>query len=160
MKRLTIALLLIGLFGVTSGYGQTAQRGQVSVNPCPGGGGTAILETISVPSLESLVQLSELIMVGTVVNLSPASRMNPDHLNLIETTSLISVTEVLSGTLAPGTNTISMSQQGGRVEPCTLLVPEDPLIKSGEEYVLFLVADKRTVPPNTTGSPRYAPVGV
>jgi len=162
MKRLTILMLLAGIFiGATSAYGQPpASRGKASFDPCPGGGGTSILETITVPSLDRLVRISELILKGTVVNVLPATRMDPDHWILIETTSLISVNEVLFGKLAPGTKTISMSQEGGRVEPCTLLVADDPLVKFGEEYVLFLVADRRTIPPNTTGSPRYTPVGV
>src|SRR5262249_47054838 len=73
--------------------------------------------------------------------------------------SLISVNDLLMGTLAPGTRTISISQAGGRVEPCTLVVPKDPLVSLREDYVLFLFQDKRTNPPNTTGSPRYARVG-
>jgi hypothetical protein len=76
------------------------------------------------------------ILVGTVVNVLPATRLDTAHLDLIETASLISVNEVLLGTLAPGTKTISISQLGGRVEPCTLRVPEDPLFKLGEDHIL------------------------
>ena len=39
-------------------------------------------------------------------------------------------------------------------------VDGDPLVSLGEEYVLFLTADNRRVVPNTSGSPRYAAVGV
>ncbi len=99
-------------------------------------------------------------MRGTVVNVLPATRIDPNDWLGIETTSLISVNEVLFGKLAPGTTTISMSQLGGRVEPCTRLVADDPVVKFGEVYVLFLLSDTRSVPPNTTGSPRYAPMGV
>ena len=45
------------------------------------------------------------------------------------------------------------------MEPCGLVIPDNPLFKEGEEYVLFLAADKRNVPPNTSGSPRYSTVG-
>jgi hypothetical protein len=107
-----------------------------------------------------LIQLSEVILVGTVVNVLPATRLDTAHLDLIETASLISVNEVLLGTLAPGTKTISISQLGGRVEPCTLRVPEDPLFKLGEDYILFLLQNRRTNPPNTTGAPRCTPLGV
>jgi hypothetical protein len=64
------------------------------------------------------------------------------------------------GTLAPGTKTIAVSQLGGRVEPCELRIPDDPVFAVGEDYVLFLLQDKGTNPPNTTGSPRYRRVGV
>jgi hypothetical protein len=85
--------------------------------------------------------------------------IDPNDLSLPETTSLISVNEVLSETLPYGTNTISISELGGRVEPCGLVIPDNPLVKLGEEYVFFLFADRRDVPPNTSGSPRYNTVG-
>jgi len=40
-----------------------------------------------------------------------------------------------------------------------MVVDADPLVKFNEEYVLFLRADTRTYPPNTSGSPRYSVVG-
>lgn len=43
--------------------------------------------------------------------------------------------------------------------PCGLVISGNPLLKDGEEYVFFLFADKRNVPPNTSGSPRYTTVG-
>jgi len=165
MKTLTAFMLCIGVFiQVSSAYGQTGKifrSPNGTRDPCPGGGGTGIIDTIEGPTrLEDLIQLSEVILVGTVVNVLPATRLDTAHLDLIETTSLISVNEVLFGTLVPGTKTISISQLGGRVEPCTLRVPEDPLFRLGEDYVLFLLQNKRTNPTNTTGAPRYTPVGV
>ena len=162
MKRFTILMLLTGIFiGATSAYGQPpAARLKFSVDPCLGGGGTGIVDTIGVASLSHLIQISELILVGTVVNVLPATHISPSNWEVIETTSLISVNEVLWGTLPVGTKTISISQLGGRVEPCALLIPDDPLLKLGEDYVLFLWADNRAIPPNTTGAPRYATVGV
>jgi hypothetical protein len=103
--------------------------------------------------------MSDLIVVGTVAKVLPSTLIDPKDLSLPETTSLISVNEVLSGTLPYGTNTISISELGGRVEPCGLAIPDNPLVKLGEEYVFFLFADKRNVPPNTSGSPRYNTVG-
>jgi hypothetical protein len=163
MKKFTILMLLTGIFiGATSAYGQApAARRTGSVDPCLGGGGTGILETIIVASLERLVRMSDLILVGTVANVLPATHMSASNWDSIETTSLISVNEVLRGTLADGTKTISISQLGGQVEPCGgLLIPDDPLFKLGEDYVLFLWADNRAIPPNTTGAPRYSSVGV
>jgi hypothetical protein len=166
MKKLIAVMLVTGIFiGVTGAYGQTGQLARspnARMDPCPGGSATiSTIDTIAGPRrLEDLIQLSQLILVGTVVEVLPATRTDPNHLNLIQTTSLLSVNELLMGTLAPGTKTISMSQLGGRVDPCTLHVPEDPLVSVGEDYVLFLLEDKRTDPPNTTGSPRYTPIGV
>jgi hypothetical protein len=155
-----IPTILTGLFiAVTSGYGQTARRGNVSLDPCPGGTAIKMLETITPPTLEALVQSVDLIAVGKVVKVLPATRRDPHRLSSVETTSIISVSEVLLGSLARGTNMISISQLGGRVEPCAAVVPEDPLFESGDEYVLFLVPDERTVPPNTTGLPRYGTFG-
>jgi hypothetical protein len=43
--------------------------------------------------------------------------------------------------------------------PCSLAVKDDPLVKSGEQYILFLHRDDRKVP-NSTGIPRYEALGV
>ena len=106
------------------------------------------------------MQISDLIVVGTVAKVLPSTLINPNDLSLPETTSLISVNELLWGTLPYGTNTISISELGGRVEPCGLEIPDNPRFKASEEYVLFLAADKRSVPSNTSGSPRYSTIGV
>lgn len=166
MKTLSVFMLCIAVFiGVSSAHGQGGQIARspnARMDPCPGGRATiSSIDTIENPTrLEDLIQISEVILVGTVVNVLPGTRLSTQNLSLIETTSLISVNELLRGTLAPGTKTISISQLGGRVEPCTLRVPEDPLFELGEDYVLFLLQNKRTNPPNTTGAPRYSPVGI
>ena len=98
-------------------------------------------------------------MVGTVVRVLPSTLINPNDLTLPETSSLISVDQVISGTLPNGTNTIAISEVGGKVGLCELVIPDNPLVKLNEKYVLFLFADKQNVPPNTTGSPRYNTVG-
>ena len=78
---------------------------------------------------------------------------------MTETPSLIAIREVLHGTLPPKTNAILLTQLGGQVGRCKMVVDADPLVKFNEEYVLFLRADTRTYPPNTSGSPRYSVVG-
>ncbi len=65
--------------------------------------------------------------------------------------------EIVWGTLPYGTNTISVSELGGRVEPCGLVIADDPLVENGEEYIFFLLAKKGL--PNTSGSPLYSTVG-
>ena len=158
MKTRVIGALCIGvLINVTSGYGQALRKDPVSRDPCPGGTGVGILDGISPDSLEQLVRLSDLIVAGTVAKVLPSTLINPNNPSLPETTSLISVNEVVWGTLPYGTNTIAISELGGRVGPCGLVIADDPLVESGEEYIFFLVAEKRR--PNTSGSPLYSTFG-
>ena len=132
MKTRVIGALCIGvLINVTSGYGQVARKDPVSRDPCPGGTGVGILDGISPDSLEQLVRLSDLIVAGTVAKVLPSTLINPNNPSLPETTSLISVNEVVWGTLPYGTNTIAISELGGRVGPCGLVIADDPLVESG-----------------------------
>src|SRR6266566_3529763 len=127
MSTRIIAVFSVGIFiSVTSSYGQAGRRDPLNRHPCPGGTGTGILDTISVESLEHLVQISDLIVVGTVAKVLPSTLIDPNHPSLPETTSLISVDEVLLGQLPYGTKTISISELGGRVEPCGLVIPDNP----------------------------------
>src|SRR5262245_43355656 len=109
MKKLIAVMLVTGVFiGLTSSYGQTGQLARspnVRLDPCPGGTATiSPIDFIGNPSrLEDLIQLSDVILVGTVVEVLPATRMDPDQLKFIQTTSLISVNELLRGTVAPDT---------------------------------------------------------
>ena len=141
----------------------TAQvREQKSPPPhsCPGGFVSPILETIVPTSLEQMILGADLIVVGTVVNTLPAFQRNPPRTDAIETDSVISVTERLAGTLPPGINRIVLFQIGGTVGNCTEIVQDDPLVKLGEEFVLFLWPDDRKQVPNTSGLPRYGAFGV
>ena len=104
--------------------------------------------------------MSDLIIVGDVVNVLPAFNTDPNHLEIVETDSLVSVRESLLGTLPPGVRTVALFQIGGKVGACGLIVDGDPLVSFAEEYVLFLTADNRRGVPNTSGSPRYESVGV
>jgi hypothetical protein len=101
-----------------------------------------------------------LIAEGTVVKILTSISTNPDHLNSIETDSLVSVTENLLGKLPIGKHTIALAQMGGKTAQCEEVVPADPLVKEGEQYIFFLRPDDRKQPPNTSGSPRYYVVGM
>lgn len=160
--RANLASLLTGLFvSVTITTAQTGNRKSgSSANPCPGGTGTAELSTFAVPSLEQLVRASQLIVAGTVVKVLLAFNPNPDHLNSTETDSLVSITDLLYGAPPLGTSTVTLTQIGGKVGPCEEVVPADPLVTVGEQYILFLRADDRKNVPNSSGSPRYYSVGV
>jgi hypothetical protein len=110
--------------------------------------------------LDKLAQSSQLIVAGTVAKVLPAFNRNPEHLGAIETDSLISITQLLYEALPLETRTITLAQIGGKAGPCTEVVPADPLVIEGEKYVLFLVADNRKKPANTSGSPRCFAAGV
>jgi hypothetical protein len=131
-----------------------------SMNPCPGGIGSVEIDTVAVRSLDQLLQMANLVVVGTVVNVLPAFNRIPGDLAAVETDSLISITERLRGTVPSVASTIALFQIGGKAGPCAEVVPDDPLVKSGEQYVLFLKADSRTQVPNPAGVPRYLVVGV
>ena len=104
--------------------------------------------------------MSPLIVEATVISVFPAISRDPNIPGSIETHSLISVSAVLSGIIPGGSTTILLAQEGGKVGPLEILVPSDPLVRSGEHYLLFLAPDNRKQPPNTSGSPRYSAVGV
>jgi hypothetical protein len=78
MRTRIFVVALIGIcIGVTSAYGQAGGefgRGRnASLDPCSGGRGTGTIETTASPRrLEDLIQISEVILVGTVVNVLPA----------------------------------------------------------------------------------------
>jgi hypothetical protein len=138
-----------------------ARRNNSSVeDPCPGGRATAEVDTVGVPTLEAMIRGSQVIADGIVVRVLPAFVNNPQYPGTsIETDSLIALTEIISGTLPPGSQTIALDQMGGKVGGCTVVVPADPLVKEGERYILFLRADDRPVP-NTSGFPRYSAIGL
>ncbi len=157
--RRVIASLLIGLLGsATVSFAQNAARAS---RPCPGEVVSAEIDPVFVgTTLDQLVRASELIVVGTVVNVLPPIRVNPDVEISIETHSLVAVDQLLYGTLPPGVRTILLAQQGGEIGACKLEVPADPVVSLREQYVLFLRADDRAKLPNISGSPRYIVVGV
>jgi hypothetical protein len=160
MKVRIIILFTVAVLNTLTAGGQIARRSPFDRNPCPGGMGSAILDGVVVWSLDQLIRMSDLIIVGDVVKVLPAFATSPDHLDIVETDSLVSVRESLRGTLPPGVRTIALSQLGGNVGGCGFIVDGDPLVSLGEEYVLFLMPDNRSAVPNTSGSPRYAAAGV
>jgi hypothetical protein len=132
-----------------------------SVDPCPGGVGTMELQPRFNPrTLQDLVALSDLIVLGSVSNVQAAVLVTPDRLNLTQTDSEVVVRQLLSGALAPSIGSILVTQTGGKVGHCSIVVPDDPLVKFNEDYVLFLKVDNRDYPPKAVSLPRYAVVGV
>jgi hypothetical protein len=163
MRMVFVLACLGSLILITNAYGQAGQRrlGDLpfSRDPCPGGSGIGIIDEVSEAfTIEDLIQSSELVIKGTVVRVLPSEVINKNHPNVIYTTSVISIDEVLRGA-PPPSNTIAIVQLGGRVPPCTFTVKDSPLVELREEYIFFLVRDPTTEIPNNSGSPRYATLG-
>src|SRR5713226_8548135 len=117
-----------------------------SPGSCPGGKAVVgDIELAAIPlSLDQLVRMSQLIIVeGTVIAVLPSINSNPSFASSVETDSLISVEQVLYGTLPTGLHTVALAQQGGTTAQCELVVPVDPLVKQNEQYFLFLWPDNR-----------------
>ena len=110
------------MFVAHSAAQQLSGPGRASFDPCPGGSVNAQIDSESPPSLEKMVQASELIIVGRVANVLPAVLNNPYFLYVTETPSLIAIREVLHGTLPPKTNVILLNQLGGEVGRCKMVV--------------------------------------
>jgi hypothetical protein len=118
------------------------------------------LDLASAPgTLDSLILGSNLIVEGTIAKVLPAFNRDPNISSAIETDSLISVSQTLLGTL-PGTTDITLAQIGGKTDACEEIVPEDPPVKAGEQYILFLTKDDRTSVPNPSGFQRYFALGL
>jgi hypothetical protein len=161
MRYMSKSLLLLGvllLLGSES-KSQQASLPKATLDPCPGRVYDVDMEILGVDSLEGLIYTADLIVVGTVTNVQAAVLSIPDRPIMTETHSEVSVTQRLFGALPNGVSSILIAQRGGTFGPCTALVRADPLVKFGEEYVLFLTLDSRTSPSSAVKLPRYLPVG-
>jgi len=139
----------------------TRSVANASLDPCPGGVGIMEFHSELAPnSLDLLISMTDLIVVGTVSNVPPAVLSMPNRVNYTQTDSEVVIRQLLFGTLPPGINSILVSQMGGTVGSCTIVVPADPLVKFNEDYILFLRVDKKEYPPKALSLPRYAAVGV
>lgn len=122
---------------------------------------TVILTPIDAPtSLEDMTNKADLIVDGIVATVLPSTSLSPENPYSIESDSVISVRKVLAGTLNSPNRTLTIAQMGGRVGAAEAVVADDPLVKSGEQYIFFLKRDDRTTVANTSGSPRYVVVGI
>src|SRR5262245_38932196 len=125
MKNLISALAVVALFFECAGAQTSSRPLNGSMNPCSGGVASANVDVEPVTDLQSLVAISDLIIIGRVVNVPPAVAATPERPLLIRTDSLIAVTEVLRGSLPSTTATIALSQLGGRAGNCEVVVPDD-----------------------------------
>jgi hypothetical protein len=113
------------------------------------------------PSLQSLVTVSDVILIGTVVQVFPAEYADPTRQprGLIWTQSVLSINQVLSGAVG-NAEKVALRQMGGRIPPYNEFPAGDPIVKSNERYVLFLRWDNSNIPVNNSGLPRFTSVGI
>jgi hypothetical protein len=163
--RMVVVLACLGfLIMISSAHGQqpfNAGRSEFpfSRDPCLLGPAVGVPDGINAYAIHDLIQISELIIKGTVARVLPSEVLSQNPRNVMHTTSLISIDEVLRGT-PPPSNTIAITQLGGQVGPCSLTVKDAPVVDLREEYILFLVHDLSPSIPNNSGSPRYTVYGV
>src|SRR5438034_632533 len=100
MRMVIVSACFGSLIMVSSVYGQAGRRGPAeplfSRDPCPGGG-IGIIESPEAFTIHDLIQSSELVIKGTVVRVLPSEVLKGNSPNVMHTTSLISVDEVLRG---------------------------------------------------------------
>ncbi len=155
--------LVVGItIGVTVCNAQTINPYKIGTTPYLNGGKLAISihPAQAVESLDHLILLSELIIDGTVREVLPSIDKSPNNTGEIETDSLVLVHEILRGTLPVGTQSVTLVQVGGKTERWDITVPDDPLVKPGERYILFLTSVTGDDPAKTSEAPRYLAVGI
>jgi hypothetical protein len=163
-RKQIFASFLLG--GLTCG----AQTGQAPAahptlgahpNPADGKFIVSLSPREEVPSLDQAIRMSMLIVDGTVAEVLPSINRNSKPPAAIETHSTVAVTEILLGKLPAGTANIVLVQEGGKVGSTEEVVPEDPLVRAGERYILFLDADDRKgAAASPSSAPRYYAVGI
>lgn len=160
MRRYVVLIEVLACGALCAAQTASPRRpGGASLACPPSGKAIEEVELVSSPdNLQSLILGSHLIVRGTVSKVLPAFNRNPNISTAIETDSVVSVTDTLYGTL-PGTSSITLAQMGGKTSACEEVVPDDPLVRQGEEYILFLRTDHRTLP-NASGFQRYAVFGM
>ena len=160
---MSIRPILAGLLvGAALGTAQdAARRTGANLNPCPFGGiSIGEIDGVVVPGLEELLRMSDVVVVGTVLTSMPAFHLDLNTATSVATDSLISVTERLWGTIPANGSTVLLNQMGGKAQPCSVVVQDDPLVQPNERYVLFLRADDRKQMPDPSGLSRYIVPGI
>ena len=141
-------------------FGQGNRRNS-RILPSQGGEVVITVSPIdSIASLEDLAADADLIVLGVVERVLPSRFHDPALPGSIETDSLVAVQRVLFGEDRSTNGRILISQIGGKFGEFTATVPQDALLREGQEYFLFLTRETRGKMPNTTGAPRYIITGV
>ncbi|MBI1745785.1 MAG: hypothetical protein HYR55_04260 [Acidobacteria bacterium] len=126
----------------------------------PKGKAIAFVDMVDVPTnLSELAQRADLIIQGTVESILSSRYLNSDVSDSMETDLWISVQSILKGPKGEPIERVVVSQFGGKIEDLEIVVLADPLMQSGENYILFLKIDNRTDLPNYDKGRRYTVVG-
>lgn len=158
MYRKVVLLTITVACAVTMGQGNRRNSPIL-----PGQGGSVVITVSPIDSflsLEDLAAQADLIVLGTVERVLPSRFHNPSNPGSLETDSLIAVQRVLSGEDRSTNGRLLISQIGGKAGEFTAIVPQDTLLREGQQYFLFLDRETRDDMPNSTGAPRYVITGV
>lgn len=142
-----VSMCLMAQTPAKPGATQPPPRGiaRLHITPAPG----------QVPTtLKELVNLSSLIIEGQVTKLLPARETSPGSL---ETDAIISVRSALKGVAA--NQQIAVAQRGGVTSIFSVIPAQYSLFQVGEDWLLFLLEDKRSTAPNI-GVKRYLATGI
>jgi hypothetical protein len=159
MKIVAGVVTLLIFARITTGQSLTHPN-TPNLDPCPRGSKRSLkLDTIAGrPTLDQLLYTSHLIIVGTVAEVLPTVALQSEAGNvspvMLQTHSLVDVEQMFHG--LQSRKTILLTQIGGELGSCSVVVPEDPLVKNGERYLLFLQANQQ---PNDSGFPGYHVIG-
>jgi hypothetical protein len=152
-------MVLACALGSTAAAQQTTRVRSGDSRPQPAGKVYPEIDFARTPTtVADLISHADLIVDATVATTLPSRRPNPKILDMILTDSLVSVYQVFAGRLPTGTDTIAVSQFGGKIEDLEMIYRPDVPMAVGERYIFFLDADTSSAP-NTTKYPRYFAAG-
>jgi|WetSurMetagenome_2_1015567.scaffolds.fasta_scaffold163189_2 hypothetical protein len=89
-------------------------------------------------SLYYLIRASNLIIDGTVEKVFSPVRIDPGGPTSLVTHAQISVNKVIRGELPKDQQSVIIAEQGGSSEGYDVVYDRNPLVQSGERYILFL----------------------
>jgi len=152
-------MLPLLLASLVFAYAMSAQTTTPHETPCTGSGLEVDGERPS--SLQGMVYGSDVILIGTVAQVLPAEYADPTRQppGVIFTQSIMSVDQVLFGSVG-NTGRLALLQMGGKIPPYNDSVAGEPIVKSGERYVLFLRRVNSKLPINNSGLDRFMSAGI
>lgn len=155
-----ISKIFIALFcvGVSLTFAQEPRIRREDVGKLPKKGTVVATVTPLIPyTFSDFVQHADLIIEGNVNSILPSRYLGTG--TSVETDMEISIKRVIKGSKDKAVDKVIIAQYGGQIEDFQILVPEDPLMELGGNYLLFLVRDKREGLPDYE-HPRYGVAGI
>lgn len=151
---LTIAVTLITYSGFAQGNRRTAP-----LKPTKGRVELTISPLWSPKSLKDLEGRAELVIDGSVQSVVATRLTDPNNPASLETDYLLKVNRILGGSQGGSPETIVVSQLGGKSGDLEVVTPQNPAMKIGENYILFLNRDSR-LSRSGSAAPGYEIAGV